>query len=459
MIARITSIICALLLAFGGLRAGENQPLALTLESSIAMALEHNPDFQIAQKELQKSGADIRIAYSQILPQLNASANLQHAWTIQESTIPNFIKTMLGPSAPPGMPDFVNIAFGLENSLTYGASLSQPLYLGGAGIAGIKAAYAAEKASMAAMESKKQNLLLQTTDAFYACLLAEELINVQQEALKQAEANLDIVLKKYKAGSASGFDKMRAEVEVANLRPELISARNNRQNALTRLRTIIGLSTDAAISVSGELTFTSEEFDSLSLAELQKMAAEKRPERQIAEQQMEIGRRGITIARSAFLPKLFFATDFSYLASRNDFNFSSDDFNQGFTSGISLQIPLFSGFRSSQEYQKAQIDLKIVQQNDKQISDGIAAEVELAHNKFREAQQKFRSANETVKLAAEALRLAGLLYEEGSNTQLDVLNSRLALTQARMNYARSLYEYQVARYQLHKATGSLHGIL
>ena len=70
-----------------------------------------------------------------------------------------------------------------------------------------------------------------------------------------------------------------------------------------------------------------------------------------------------------------------------------------------------------------------------------------------------RSANETVDLAKESLRLANLMYEEGTNTQLDVLNTQLALTQARMNYVSSLFEYQVARYALRKATGQLQGIL
>jgi outer membrane protein TolC len=83
----------------------------------------------------------------------------------------------------------------------------------------------------------------------------------------------------------------------------------------------------------------------------------------------------------------------------------------------------------------------------------------VAYNAFHEAKEKYLSANETVKLAEEALRLANLMYEEGTNTQLDVLNSSLALNQARLNYASSLYEYQVTRYRLRKVTGTLEGII
>ena len=96
---------------------------------------------------------------------------------------------------------------------------------------------------------------------------------------------------------------------------------------------------------------------------------------------------------------------------------------------------------------------------EKQLHDGIAAEVEVAYNNFQEAQQKFLSAQKTVELAEEALRLANLMYDEGASTQLDVLNSRLALTRARMSYATSLFEYEVARYQLRKVTGQLEGVI
>lgn len=459
MIHRLKPGISILILFLILFKAYAQQQLTLTLESSIDLALRQNPDYQIAKKQVDKAASDVWIAYSNILPKLDASANLQHAWSIQQTTIPNFIKTMLGPSAPPGTPDYVRLSFALENSLNYGATLSQPLFLGGAGIAGIHLANAAEHATIAMMQSKKQDLILQTTDAFYSCLLADELVKVQQEALNQAQANLDIVLKKYNSGSASGFDKMRAEVEVANLKPEVISAKNNKQTALTRLRMVLGLEKNTDIDISGALKFTNEAYDSLSLADLQHMAMAKRPDVQVIQQQKEISENNITIARSAFLPKLYFSTDYSYMANRNDFRFSRDDLSKGFTSALSLQIPLFHGFRSCQEYQKAQIDLKITEENERLVNDAIAAEVELAHNKFMEASQKYFSASETVKLASEALRLANLMYDEGTNTQLDVLNSRLALTQAQMNYARSLYEYQVARYQLHKATGSLNGII
>jgi outer membrane protein TolC len=197
----------------------------------------------------------------------------------------------------------------------------------------------------------------------------------------------------------------------------------------------------------------------MELPELQHLARKNRPELLALEEQKTITKKGITIARSNFLPKLFFQTDYSFLAMRNDLKFRRDEFSEGFTSTISLQIPLFHGFRSSKQYQRAKLDHNIMLDTEKQVTDGIFAEIEVSFNKFNEAKQKFLSAQQTVNLAEEALRLANLMYDEGANTQLDVLNSQLALTQARMNYVSSIFEYQISRYQMRKVTGTLKGIL
>ncbi len=440
------------------------EKLVLTIEKRVALALEQNPEIKVAEKELAQARAGIGEAYATILPQLDAYANLDHSWEIQTSRIPNFIKPMLEPLAGtiPGiedMPDFVDIAFGLENTFRYGATITQPLFLGGAGLANIQSAKAGKRAAEENLSLQKQRLILNSATAFYSCLLAEELVRVREEALAQAKANLEIVTKKYDVGTASGFDKMRAEVEVANLEPELIAARNNLQSALTRLRNILGLDRMIDIKISGEFHYVEDELGNMSLIDLQDLALTERPEVKALSEQKTISKKGITIARSNFLPKLYFQTDYSQLAMRDDFKFSQDDFSKGFSSSINLQIPLFHGFRRTNQYQKAKLTHKIIIDTEKQLKDAIIAEVEDAYNKLNEAKQKFRSAQNTVELAKEALRLANLMYDEGANTQLDVLNSRLALTQAQMSYANSLFEYQVARYQLRKVTGQLKNVI
>ena len=470
----ILALFAILLLSFSGLMAQEK--MVLTLEKSIDIAFEKNPELQKMEKEVAKARASVWEAYSNILPQINASATYQHSWDIQTNTIPNFMKMMLMPqpgtltpqleeifSAYAGaMPDYVSLSFGLENTYIYGATLTQPLFLGGAGVAGVKIAGAAQRAAEQTLESQRQNLVYSTTNAFYACLLTGQIVSVQEEALAQAEKNFDLVTKKYDVGSASGFDKMRAEVEVANLKPQLISARNNKKASLTALKTVLGLDRDTIIEVSGAFKFIQDDLDVKGLAEYQQMALTRRPEVHALDEQKYIAQKGVTIAKSSFMPKVFFQTDYSYMAmlpNQSLSKLSQNDFSKGFTSAISLSIPLFTGFKNAKTYQKAKLDYNMTLDVVKQLTDGINAEVEFSYNAYIEAKEKYDAANQSVDLATEALRLANMMYDEGANTQLDVLNSQLALTQARLNYVSSIYEYQMARYSLQKATGMLKGVL
>jgi outer membrane protein TolC len=440
------------------------EKLVLTVEQSVQYALEKNPEIKMAEKELAKARASVWEATSNILPQVNGYANLQHAWDIQQQTIPNFLKPMLGPLADlipelKMMPDFVSLSFGMENTLIYGATLTQPIFLGGAGLSGIQMASSGKRAAEQSLESKRQSLIYQAANAFYACLLAQELAAVQEEALQQAQANLNVVAKKYEVGAASGFDKMRAEVEVANLKPEVITARNNFQLAKTGLRNVLGLDRKTQIEVEGTLRYENDDFSNKSLEEFQKAALQSRPEILAMKEQVNISSKGVAVARSNFMPKLFFQTDYSYMAMKNDLKFTQDDFSKGFTSALSLQIPLFTSFKNSKQYQKARLDQKIMVDTEKQVFDGIVADAEVSYNKFQEAKQKYTAALESVDLAQEALRLANLMYAEGANTQLDVLSSQLALNRAKLNYVSSLYEYQMARYQIRKAVGDLKSVL
>lgn len=440
------------------------ETVTLTLDECIEYAFENNPSYKMAQKEAGKARAAVWEAYSNVLPQVNLSANFQHAWELQTNKVPNFLKPMLAPLGPliPGldqMPDFVEFAFGLENTLNYGAYLTQPLFLGGAGLAGIQIAYSGTNAAQLNLEEERQSLIYQTAIAFNSCVLTKELIKVQEEAFAQAQANFDIVRKKYDVGSASGFDKMRAEVELANLMPDLINARNSYRLALTQLKMLIGIEKEASIDVQGALTYVEDDFGKLSLEDVERLAFQNRPLIKMIDHQKNISRKAVSIARSNFLPKLFFATDYSFLDMRNNYKFNTNESSKGFTSALSLQIPLFQGFKSSAQFQKAKLDYHIVLDTEKQVYDAVNAEVEVAFNSFQEARQKFESSVKTVELANEALRLANLLYDEGANTQLDVLNSQLALTRSKLSYINSVFEYQNARYQLRKVAGELNGNL
>ncbi|RKY56061.1 MAG: hypothetical protein DRP96_11695, partial [Candidatus Neomarinimicrobiota bacterium] len=270
-----------------------------------------------------------------------------------------------------------------------------------------------------------------------------------------AEENLNQVTKYFDVGKSSRFDVLRAEVQVANMKPMVISARNNLKLAESTLRMVLGLDESDEIRYMEKLEMTYSDLTEKSLDELIELALASRPEIEMLDNQKFIAQKQVSISKAAFLPSVMFGTAYQYQGQRNDFKFTGDDFFKSINSSVSISIPIFNGMKSSAKYQQAKIAVKETEHQAESLINGIKLEVKGAYFTMQEALEKVQTQQKTIEQAREAQRLARLMYAEGSSTQLDVLNADLAVQQAQMNYQQSLLEYNIALSNLKKATNQL----
>ncbi len=466
------------LLLFLGLASAET--LVLDLETAKEIALENNPTIKIAEKGVRRAQAQITEARGGLLPSVSAFSSLDHAWDLQKNVIPNFLKPSLAPTnraigdalltlgeqfdnpelkeqgqgmlqSVEMMPDFLEMAFGLENTFVYGVQLQQPLFTGGALWNGYKISKIGRDIARQQLISVKQGLLDNVTQTYYFALFAKSAMEVSNEALKSARENLDQVQKFFDSGKSSRLDLLRAEVQVANLKPSVISAENNLKRAFSNLNIMLGFDSDKQIVLSDKLEYKKSLLQDMTLKELVEMAKLNRPEIAILDNQREIAEKQLAISKGAYLPTLSLGTTYQYMGMKNDLDFTSDDFNKSFNTSLSLSIPLFNGFKRSAKVQKAKIQTNEVRFQRNSAVDGIRMEVENGYYLLEEAEKKVETQQKTIEQAKEALRLATLMYKEGAATQLDVLNSNLSLKTARMNYQQSLLEFNNAISKLKKA--------
>ncbi len=443
-----------LLLVLGSITYGEER-IEIDLEKARQMALENNPAVKLAREAVLKAKSQITEARSGLLPAVNGFSQIQHAWEVQKSVMPNFIKDMMGPAAPPGMPDYVTMQFGLENTIVYGVSLQQPLYVGGAIWNGYKISVIGERLAKAQLKITEQNILSGVTGSYYSILFAKSTVDVSKDALKSAEKNLDQVKKFFDAGKASNFDVLRAEVQVANYRPLVLSSVNNLRIAKSQLGTILGINKSAEFIFTDKLKYKPTELLEKSFEELLDFALANRPEITLIKGQQNIAHKQLSLAKSAIMPSLSLGTSYQYQGQKDGFDFSGDDFYKSFNSSLSLNIPIFNGLKNKSKIQQAKIGIKESSYQKDSMINNIRLEVEAAYFKAKEAEEKVMTQKKTIEQAEEALRLANLMYSEGASTQLDVLNANLAVNQSKMNYQQSLFEYNVAIAGLKKSINQL----
>ncbi|MFA6450386.1 MAG: TolC family protein, partial [bacterium] len=98
----------------------------------------------------------------------------------------------------------------------------------------------------------KLDLIENVKKSFFNVLLTQEFVQVQEEAVRQAEAHLSAAKSRFEVGAAPKFDVIRAEVEVATAKENLTTAIKGLDLSKMALNNTIGLPVSRNIKVSDE---------------------------------------------------------------------------------------------------------------------------------------------------------------------------------------------------------------
>jgi outer membrane protein TolC len=263
-----------------------------------------------------------------------------------------------------------------------------------------------------------------------------------------AEKHYRNVKNLYEVGVASKFDLLRSEVQVANLKPQLIRARNSLSIAGLGLKTLLGLDLDRAIEIKGELSYTPLETD---VQEAVRRALLQRPEINQLMFQRRMAAEMVKIARAAGLPSVSIGGAYNFWANR--FNFGNKNWENYYTVSLNMTVPIFNGFAIDAQVGQSKALLKELEWAQKGLSEAIRFEVEQAVLNYRQAKESLASQEKNVEQAQEAMRIAELNYSEGLATNLDVSTAQVALSQAKTNLSQALYDCVISLAQLEKAIG------
>jgi len=327
-------------------------------------------------------------------------------------------------------------------------SFGLPLFAGGRLTAGYKQANLGVKASRETVRLSEQETIYNTKQAFYGYLLAKEFSAVAEEALRLAEDFMTNVKNLYEVGMASKFDLLRSEVQVANLKPQAIRARNSVEVAALGLKTVCGIDLETPVEVKGELV--APPLDPVSEAIVEEALAERPELRQLDYQRLMAG-ESLKMARGALLPSL--ALGGVYNVWGDALNFQKGTWQNYYTISLSLNLPIFNGFEARARIGQSKALIRELDWTYKGLSKAIALEVRQAVLENDQARETLLSQEKNVEQAREAVRIAELNYAEGLATNLDVSTAQVALSQARTNYSQALYDCAISQAKLEKAVG------
>ena len=414
----------------------------LTIEKAIRITLENSREIKSAFEETVRADLQIMEATSGAFPQLNGQVEYDKNLKPQIFVI--------------SMPDDngnlkkSRLKMGTDHQMSMGATLTQPLYVGGKVGTAVKAAKLYKKYSFENKNTVEQNVLMNVSIAFNKVLLAQDLVKINEASLAQSQRHLDNVEKLYKVGKATEYDLLRARVNLSNIMPTLVEARNNVNLALLSLKEIMGIPPDAPITING--AFDKPDSTLVNLVKM-KTILDNRPDYRAAELNLDLRDKAIKIAKGDFLPTLSAGSTFAYYGNFDIFTYTAGDWSPYWYANLTLSFPIFTGFKNYSKYKQAKVDYRKAEIDLSKTKDSIQIEVDNSVMNMEKAFQQIDTQELTVKEAERAVELSESLYMSGKATQLEVLDAQLALDSARINLASALFDGKVAEISLKKGLG------
>ena len=481
------------MLALVGAPAGAQQAAAqLTLEDAIALAKGSNPTFLSTQNDQAAANWQVREAYAQFLPSVNA--NLTGVW--QEA----------------GAQRFGTIVF--DDQITdwyfssYGIQLA--MRIDGNTIFGIPNARANQRATDARISAAE--FQLETTVAFQymAVLRTREGVDVAQRQLERAQQNLQIVRTRVAAGAAAGTEGTQAEVELGRAEVGLIQAERDLRQARLLLSEQIGVAVDEETALLSEFEVFEPDFD---VDELLGMALEEHPSlRSLRAQESASLASARQAATSQYLPSLFLSAGFSGQAQealnrqyimrqvddRASSRMASCEFNNTLENGLNgglpnysiqdctqfgatpadyqaalsqnnvfpfdftsiptqiratLSIPVFTGFSRERQVSQARNAAEDAEYSRRQEELRLRTAVTNAYDNLVSAYQLVQAEGRNLGLSEQQLLLQQRRYALGAANLLELLDAQAALSTAEQGSLNAVNDFHYNLIALEASVG------
>ena len=440
----------------------------LTLDDAIEISLRRSPQILTQLQEIQRSqGVYVTVraqaipqlilagTYNQVDPALNGASS-----TSSNLTIPPLRTvdpaTGLDSGSVNLSPLFSSLGSESEASKNYQVTLEIQQQLYNAAIPpSIRQARFLRDAQYYQLRETVDITVNNVKNQFYTVLLDKALITIQEESVRLLQSQLKDQQNRLAAGTVPRFDVLQAEVAVANQQPQLITARNNYDTAFIQLARFLGVEYGPEqkrtnlIQCIGNLDYHPQNFSAdAGVASAKANRGLLKQQRQNILAQVQ----AIEIAAAGYQPVLIGQGGGEI---RNDaLSQNIGEVLRGWFFGGSLNWNIFDGLATYGRVKQARaafVEAKIAYDDD---VDSVVQDVESNYLSLQQAKELIASQVLNVGEAEEAVRLAQARLSAGAGTQLDVLQSQVALTQAQTTELQARFQYATTLANYERVTGT-----
>ncbi len=405
---------------------------SITLDEALQLTREHNPKALQAAEEVRAADAKVTESQSGWFPQISAKAGYTYLDPVSEMSF--------GGEMMKFMPN--------DN---YNAKLTAEMQLFDFGRTGrqVDLAKSGKAAAGIRHDLTVRDLSLSTVRSFYSILFLQEAVKVQEKEIAALDKNLVHMQKRYKEGVATRFDLLTTQVRLSaaqNRKIDLIAQLENQEITFRRL---CGLKGSGPVKLNGSFDINTVNTDTKQLTAT---ALDARPEVTLARENAHAATLRKSLAAKESLPTITGAASWG---TANGYVPDINEMRTNWMAGVQIQIPIFTGFRTSAAHTEAVAMMHASEQQRLDMEEQAQAEVQQSINSLRTSREKIESTSLQVSEADLAAQHARIRYQNGLGTTLDLLDAEAALAQAELANLQARYEYVMNTYDVRRASGDL----
>jgi outer membrane protein len=442
---------------------------SFSLEECIKYALENTVDVKNARVDAQISEAQVRETVGIGLPQISGSVALQHNpklprfYQKYDAEQPSIIDLSGIPNIQSGdVVAFQNV-FQLPSSGNAGITINQLLFSSSYFI-GLKAAGTYKELSYKTEEQTQIQVMENVTKAYYAVLVNNERISLFDNNIARVDSLLRSTTALNKNGFAEEIDVDRTQVSLNNLKTERLKFLNLHNLSLSLLKFQMNFPMEKPLNLKGNLADFKINADVLS--EYEKGWDHKnRIEYQLLDTQRKLQELDIRNKFSSSMPTLTGFVNLGYSTQSPNISglfktesevpttdeFGPDKWYSYSSFGITLNVPLFSGFQRSAQVQQSRLSLLKIQNNYNSLKQNIDLSIQQNTVTYKNSIETLKSQQENMTLAEKVARVTKIKYQQGVGSNIEVTDAESSLREAQVNYYNALYEAIIAKVDLDKA--------
>lgn len=329
-----------------------------------------------------------------------------------------------------------------------GAYLDYTLHDFGARSARIRGARRATSAAEAERRGTRQELVARVAGTYLEALGLRGVLDAHDRRIAALAAERERVARMEEVGRAARVEGLRVEAALAGARSDREEIAAELDVATRQLRRLTGVSAGRVEPEAlPEISYDGE--GELEIERMTARAVDGNPAVRQARRQRETASAGLDLARAARWPELKLG------AGWVDRGSADGDFQDEWSVGVGLSVPLFTGGRVTGEVEKARAEETGAEQRVRLAEKAVERAVDRAHASVREKAARVRSLRRAVDSQEEVVRIEQLRLETGAGTQTDYLDAEAQLLSVRADLARTRYAALRARVELARATGDL----